>query len=361
MRKILRDPTSFAAYDLKVGGVRRKILIIGEIHDITDCHRADHHVSLADFIQEYHQNIGTGKVLDIYSESFYVGGKKLGWVPTLRTLLHRTATMDDARALSYIRKRLDACSPKFNFSFYDCPENVRVHLCDIRFSREMTPATTKSPDDCAVAKLFRVGLSYINQDKIPRTVFALRRLLAFVRGFLFEDNTLILDHVFKTTKIMKQVENIRSPDARRKLTSWSAGMLDESLQNARSKWERFDKDHGRVLADQPAFAQASESCFNSFVRNISMPVLYVISVFMDTYLTARLLRHFSDGTHAKDAIVYVGEYHAKNYRNLMRLLGAKRVYYKTSMRADGSYASCVDITQFYKSQMKNYISIQKKQ
>ena len=117
-----------------------------------------------------------------------------------------------------------------------------------------------------------------------------------------------------------------------------------------------------MLETQPALKQVSDSCFNAFVRDISLPILYVISVFMDVYLTARLLRRFADGTQSTNAIVYVGEYHAKQYRKLMRLLGAKRTYYKTSLRADGSYESCVDATGFYKSHMKNFIlPLEKKQ
>lgn len=363
MPKILRDPTSFAVYDLRVGGVRREIIIIGEVHDIVDCHRTDGGVSLADFIKDYHESIGRRRVLDIYSESFYVGDRKLGWLPTLYYLFYRAATMDDARALSYIRKRLDACSPKFNFSFYKCPENVRVHLCDVRFTKEMGySALVHTREECAVAKLFRVGLSYIHQDKIPRAASALRRLIAFVQEFLFDQDSpayhdRLTKHILLRTKVLKQIRGIRSPGVRDKLTEWSHKNYEESILFARKEWRRFQKHHGKVLDAQPALAVISDSCLAAFVESVSLPILYVISVFMDMYLTARLLRRFADGTHATNAVVYVGEYHAKQYRQLMRTLGAKRVYYKTSMRADGGYTSCVDITGFY----EKFISLKKKQ
>ena len=86
---ILQDPTSFTVYDLKINGVQRRIVLIGEIHDIVGCsHTAttDIHekktqtMLLSDFIEQYHSSIGNDKVLDIFSESFYIGKKKLGWL-----------------------------------------------------------------------------------------------------------------------------------------------------------------------------------------------------------------------------------------------------------------------------------------
>jgi hypothetical protein len=356
--KILRDPTSFGVYDLRVGGVRRRVVIIGEVHDIVRCQKDKDGIGLSDFIRDYHQSIGKEKVLDIYSESFYVGSKKLGWLPTLYYLLRETSHLDDARALFYIRKRLDACSPKFNFSLYECPENVRIHLCDVRFVREMDYSFRKRTSiDCATDKLFKVGLLYINQDKMPRVVRVVRGLVAFIKRFLNDTkdsvyHTKLTEHILKKTKVLKQIENVPSKVVRNTLTKWSHDLYDNAITNARSKLEKFDKEYGATLGAQKGLEYVSDACQRSFIEFVSLPILYVISVFMDMYLTARLLRKFADDTFADNAIVYAGEFHTKQYRMLMKILGARQVFFKSSLKEDGSYVSCVDITKFCKDQMK---------
>ena len=363
---ILQDPTSFTVYDLKINGVQRRIVLIGEIHEIVGCsHTATtdrdekntQNMLLSDFIEQYHSSIGNDKVLDIFSESFYIGNKKLGWLPTLHYLVYMTTHLDDARAISYIRKRLDACSPKFNFSLYDCPENLRVHLCDVRFVKQMEYSLTRENEkECFVDKLFKIGLSYIHPENIPRANCALSDLVLFVKKFLFDTqsaqyHTKLSEYIFSETKINKQLKHISSKVVRRKLTKWSHQSYDHHVTNARKQFIRFEKIYGKEMKDLASVGYVSGNCVNAFVQQISLYILYIISVFMDLYLSARLLRRFSDSTYAENSIVYVGEFHAKQYRQLMKLLGAKEIFHKSSVR-DGGYMSCVDISKFYHLHME---------
>jgi hypothetical protein len=359
---ILQDPTSFTVYDLKINGVQRRIVLIGEIHDIVGCsnmptdEKTTDYMLLSDFIEQYHRSIGNDKVLDIFSESFYIGKKKLGWLPTLHYLVYLTTHMDDARALSYIRTRLGPCSPKFNFSIYECPENLRVHLCDVRFVKEMEYSIKRENEkECFVDKLFKIGLSYIHPEKIPRANYALTHLVSFVKKFLFEKNspeyhTKLSEFIIAETKIYKQLKHIPSNVVRRKMTKWSHQAYDNYITDARKKFIHFEKMYGKEMKDLTSVEYVSENCSHAFIRNISLPTLYIISVFMDLYLSSRLLRRFSDSTYAENSIIYVGEFHAKQYRNLMKLLGAKQVFHKSSIR-DMGYTSCVDISSFYYSYM----------
>lgn len=360
---ILQDPTSFTVYDLKINGVQRRIVLIGEVHDIVGCsHTATdeqktQNMLLSDFIEQYHSSIGNDKMLDIFSESFYIGKKKLGWLPTLHYLVYMTTHMDDARALSYIRTRLDACSPKFNFSLYECPENLRIHLCDVRFVKQMEYSLKRENEkECFVDKLFKIGLSYIHPEKIPRANSALSGLVLFVKKFLFDTlspqyHTKLSEYIFSETKIYKQLKHIPSKVVRRKLTKWSHQAYDDHVTNARKQFIRFEKMYGKEMKGLASVEYVSENCINAFVRHISLYMLYIISVFMDLYLSARLLRQFSDSTYAENSIVYVGEFHAKQYRHLMELLGAKEVFHKSSIR-DRGYTSCVDISTFYHTSMR---------
>ena len=368
---ILQDPTSFTVYDLKINGLSRRIVLIGEIHDIVTCsplmsNKKDvQSMLLSDFIEEYHRSIGNDKILDIFSESFYIGKKKLGWLPTLHYLVYITSHLDDVRALSYIRKRLDSCSPKFNFSIYECPENLRVHLCDVRFVKEMEYSLKRENEkECFVDKLFKIGLSYIHPEKIPRANYALSDLLSFVKKFLFdthspEYHTKLSEYIIDQTKIYKQLKHIPSNVVRRKLNKWSHRAYDDHITNARKRFIRFEKMYGKEMKDLASVEYVSENCIHAFAQDVSLFILYVISVFMDLYLSARLLRQFSDSTYAENSIIYVGEFHAKEYRNLMKLLGAKEVFHKTSIR-DSGYTSCVDISKFYYSQIAPSIPKKKK-
>lgn len=356
---LLQDPTSFTVYDLKIHGTTRRIVLIGEIHDIVGCPDngpKTQFMPISEFIEQYHHSIGDDKILDIFSESFYVGKKKLGWLPTLHYLAYMTTHMDDARALSYIRKRLAPCSPKYNFSLYECPENLRVHLCDVRFVNKMDYSWKRSDErECFVDKLFRIGLSYIHPDKIPRANYALSNLVVFVKKFLFdktcpEYHTKVSEYILAQTKIYKQMEHIPAPEVRRKLMKWSHKTYDQRITDARKKFVHFEKMYGKEMKDLASVEYVSVNCTKAFANSIAIHILYIISVFMDLYLSARLLRTFADSTYAENSIVYVGEFHAKEYRHLMDVLGAKQVFHKSSIRG-GDYMSCVDISSFFYKHM----------
>lgn len=355
---ILQDPLSFSVYDLKIKNTLKRVVIIGEVHDdIVDCKskhdNSTQYISVSDFINRYHQSIGNDKMLDIFSESFYIGGKKLGWLPTLRYYLYMTSNLDDTRALSYIRKRLDSCSsPKDDSSFYKCPENLRVHLCDVRFVKQTDSSIKRSnPQECMVDKLFKIGLSYINQDKIPKVSYAICNLISFTRNFLFNKESAeyhinLSEYIIKETKIHKQMENIPTQAVRRKLKRWSHSNYDKAITNARKKFILFEKTHmDDIRQYNNGTEYVHEEFIKAFVKNISLQILNVISVFMDMYLSARLLRKFDDDSYAENSIIYVGEFHAKKYRDLMKILGAKEVFSKTSPHK----TSCVDISKFYDS------------
>lgn len=355
---VLVDPTSFGVYDLTTNNVHRRIVLMGEIHDIKDCSYIDDDpsitkLSVADFIDKYHDSIGKDRMLDIFSESFYISGNRLGWFTTLYMILYKLHNLSDARALANIRKRLDPCSPKYNFSFYTCPENVRVHLCDVRFVREMGYYKTKSARDCRINTLFKIGLSYINPDKIPRVPKALNALVSFVRNFLFNKtspdyHTKLSSYIIKDTKIHKQIQHIPSPQIRRKLTKWSHSIYEKSITKAQQRFKHFIKS--KKQPDPSLLSYVPETYISAFMQDISINILYIISVFMDMYLIARLLRKFTDNTYAEQSIVYVGEYHAKQYRELFTILGAKKVF-ETSAVDNSNYTSCVNISPFYYKHM----------
>lgn len=359
---ILQDPTTFSVFDITINKIPRRIVVIGEIHDIITC-KAIHDknknqpIILSDFIKKYHESIGKDKILDIFSESFYIGEKKLGWLPSFYYLVSKTTSLDDTKSLPFIRKRLDACSPKYNFSFYECPENLRVHLCDVRFIKQMDYSLKKdNPQECIVNKLFKIGISYIYPEKVPKVSSAICDLTTFVRKFLFDNRSeeyhvKISEYIIKETKIYKQIENIPSQMVRKKLTKWSHKYYDKHITNARKKFLEFEKIYGKEIRSCYTTEYVSNSCTKAFLQEISLPILHVISVFMDMYLIARLFRNFADDTYVADSIVYVGEYHAKNYRELMKNIGAKEIFHKSSIKHN-SYHSCVDITKFYNTYME---------
>lgn len=356
---VLQDPTSFSVYDMNIHGKKRRIVLIGEVHEMIACPDVDEteRLLLSDFIEQYHRSIGTDKVLDIFSESFYIGKKTLGWLPTLYYLLFVTSRLDDTRALSYIRKRLDPCSPKYKFSFYECPENLRVHMCDVRFVKEMGSSWKyDNKKDCSAVKLFKIGLSYIHPEKIPRSNCALSGLVSFVKKFLFDKtspqyHTRLSRHILSQTKINKQLENISPLKIRSKLLKWSHETYNHHIANARKHFILFTKIYEKEKKHLAPVGYVSDSCAHAFAHSISLPILYIISVFMDLYLMARLLRTFEDATYAENSIIYVGEFHAKEYRKLLKQLGAKLVFHKTSIRGPSTYTSCVDISRFYYAHM----------
>lgn len=73
---------------------------------------------------------------------------------------------------------------------------------------------------------------------------------------------------------------------------------------------------------------------------------------MDVYLLARALRVFGDGTYSEHSVLYVGNYHAVNYRHLLHGMGARQLFFSDSM--DGS--SCVDITGLVKKYLPSLLT-----
>ena len=364
---VLLDPTSFTVYDLNMNGMHRRIVVIGEIHDIKECSYMDDRnttkMSIAQFIEEYHMSIGSDKVLDIFSESLHVGGKRLGWLATIYYMLYNMYNLNEVRALAYIRKRLDPCSPKYNFSFYECPENLRIHLCDVRFMLEMNYDKKNSRKNCRVDTLFKIGMTVINPEKIPRMPGPLNVLISFVQNFLLnkkspEYHRKLTAYIIKETKIYKQIRHIQSAIVRRKLSKWFRSVYNKRIKRACQCLKQFIK----IYKSPPdSMSYVPEIYISEFLNYISINILYIISVFMDMYLMSRLLRRFSDNTYAENSIIYVGEYHAEEYMNVLELLGAKKIFHtnardekkndRTCNNNRCNYSSCVNIAPFYYTQM----------
>lgn len=284
----------------------RTITIFGEHHMLNlECKHPT--MTMERYIREYCHNKKDRKV-DLYLESVYVPEASRGWfgrksfhdVTTVRNRIHK---------LVGLRKLFDACSPKWSLGIfqnilYDCPSNLRVHLCDTRQIYGRMDALSEHQQK--MMSMF-FTLFHLSMDSIELLDEVMSEILDFFGVFLHDKKspyyyTRFDRFLMKTLKIDRQIRAIKDKTKRTMLLNY------------------FQKKKQREIAKLQKIKEFS--LWQQYTSLMDQYVDYQMN-FMDMYLMARVLRHFKDGTTAQDIIIYVGDAHANSYRQVLRKLGAR--------------------------------------
>jgi len=284
----------------------RIITIFGEIHNWNlECKHPT--ITMEQYIREYCRNKEDRQV-DLYLESVYVPEASRGWfgiksfhdVTTMRSGIHK---------LMGLRKLFDACSPKWSLGIfqdilYDCPSNLRVHLCDTRQIYGRMGALSEHQQK--MLDIF-FTLFHIKVDVIELLDEVRSEIVDFF-GILLHDKkspyyyTRFDRFLMNTLKIDRQIRAIKDKTRRTILLQY------------------FQKKKQREIAKLQKIKE--HSMWKQYTSLMNQYFEYQMN-FMDMYLMARMLRHFKDGTTAQDIIIYVGDAHANVYRQVLRKLGAR--------------------------------------
>lgn len=330
MKTYLVDPTTMGVFQFQ----KKTILVLGEVHGLKNCpmdRKDTRFLHWKDFIPWYHQCIGTDRVLDIFSESFYSVPKHMGVWNTLRRLHYNYSTRD--YGLGHLRKTLDRCTPKYDLPLltnFQCPDNIRVHLCDTRFFYAFNSRSPKQCSLCLFQRLCQLS-SHMLEEEPPYASYKLWEISQFIQEFLTDHTSPLYyenlhPQLMGALKIQKQLDHIPSPPVRRVLQEWGGSLRAKKLRQFRKGFEKFQKTYQDQLRPLPGgFFPVEPPCARAFQEALGNPLLDVLSYYMDMYLMARVFRVFADGTTPEHCIVYVGAYHADLCYKLMNKLRARAI------------------------------------
>jgi len=363
-RTYVQDPISVSYFILPTRHGDVRVLLFGEWHQRkTKCYvtdpRNDRIMSFPIFLRLYQSMFAT-TTLDLFTESTLPIPSKL---PAVSKKQQSNTHWD--YGLGFLRKYLDRCAPKFvteNMSrTYDCPENLRVHLCDIRqISVYPYRGYSKKPRD---ERPFKILGKYFDHSHMKSG--DIRDFPSFIDYWdtTLNDRTSVhyIDTIFQMSmdnlKITKQIDHIRSKRMRAILMDWGIKEWIHLLAVVRERWKvmktRYDSRTFLSRLRQRVFFGKSNTFVTATVTPFLNATIDLNTILMDMYLMGRLLRTFSDGTSVHHAIIYTGEFHSYHYRTIMRLLGATELF--TSVPPNVNYdtellkslPSCVDITPLF--------------
>lgn len=353
MKTLLVDPTTIGIFKF----AKKQIIIMGEIHGQNNCpkdKKNTRYINVKEFIPWYHDCIGREKTLDIFLEAGYSISKTRGFWNTLLKIYYNKINGNWNYGLMYLRNNLDICAPKNDkrlASYFKCPQNTRVHLCDVRFFYEFDTSSTKMCYPCIFKKLWILAFVYY---KTPAASYKLLEIYEYLETFLFDTKSVsyhgnLHKKLRNILKINKQLRNIPSRSVRQHIEKWSENHRQKSLYRLKKQFLLIKKKYRNELVPFPqGFFPVSVDCGVEFeiARELLMDVLIV---YMDEYTMARVFRVFADGTQPENIIVYVGAHHATLYYKLMNMIRAKKVLAPSANSDSLDNDSCVDITKFYNS------------
>lgn len=361
-RIYVQDPISVSYFILPTRHGDIKILLFGEWHKRkTQCFVQDREdsriMSLPIFLRLY-QSRFADTMLDLFVESTLPVPSKL---PAKNKNTQKKPSWD--YGLGYLRQHLDRCAPKFftqNLSkTYECPHNLRVHLCDIR-QISIYPFTGYSKKQRDV-RPFALLAKYFDYSHVKAS-----NIKDFPSFLKFWDATLnnpssdhYIDKIFDMSmtylKIVKQIDHIRSKRMRKILIDWGTYEWVKLLGVVRDKWKKVvERYESRTMLTR--IRQAfSGSVMTAVVTPFLNSTIDLNTILMDMYVMGRILRTFSDGTTINHAIVYTGEFHSFHYRAILRLLGAQEIFTSSAEQDDVVYntqllkskPSCVDVSPLF--------------
>ena len=356
----VQDPISVSYFILPTMNGDMKVLVFGELHKKkTKCLVQDEILEFPLFLQLY-QSMFPRSVFDLFTESTLPIPSRL---PASRKKKPNT---EWDYGLGFLRYYLNRCAPKFikdrDSITYQCPDNLRVHLCDIRqfFVYPLQGMSKKRRDD----RPFRLLQEYFENSQVRSD--NIKDIRYFIRywGSTLNDpaSRHFIDDIFAMSmthlKILKQIDHIRSQRIRQILMEWGVEEWSHLLQMVREKWARMKtafESRTFVSRVRQRFVGVPKSgkFITAYVAPFLSATIDLNTVLMDMYLMGRMLRTFADGSVVRNAILYTGEYHSHHYRTILRLLGSTEVF--TSVPPDLPYdvtrlnalPSCVDITPLW--------------
>jgi hypothetical protein len=344
----VNGPTTVSVYMLD----EKSIIIFGELHSpmTFHCEKRLHQKQSKRFsyTQEHHPNPTTspqqatlynidGLILEVCKK---VNPEKVDLFleheyPLAKQQQHASVNKGGS-GLGVLSSFFSPCAPKFKGSKNkdQCPPNLNVHLCDIRDSfLTKSSMTLLEQEDLNVLKSFIDMFHILAHKAYPNKFIRLTKkniklILSYMTSFLYDKDSphhhIHLWETFKRCfKIDKQLAGIENKTHRVKLHDTLVKEMNKYVRSIH-KWYPFLQDRcvdKMVDSSQDQLLPYSEDCHEA-LRKICDPFINLVSTMMDMYLFARVLKQST----SNNVIIYVGNFHARNYRVVLKNLGARLVF-----------------------------------
>lgn len=236
------------------------------------------------------------------------------------------AKVYEVNSLYKLVNHFKTCFPRYNKES-KCPyNNLRAHLIDVRHEGNKILYTLHD-----ISKSITQDIPVISQSIIDKILNELNDLL---KSITFSDNSLI-NKIKRETRITKNLANITDTKLADQIEKYfdtkllgygiNNDMLAKLYQNRKVI---LDVAHEHTL--RGSITQAELDQYKGAMAYLDDKLLIIRDfqvMVVDYYLITRMFRSFtakSTGEYSqppKDIIIYVGEAHARNYREFFKYLG----------------------------------------
>lgn len=315
------------------------IYIFGERHYSKNKCKIQEKCNIYDFI--INQITTVPKMLDVFLETPYI------------TKENKYITTENTGILEKFHNELKSCLDIYKNCSYP---NIRFHNTDIRRINDQNNF---------ILNIFNTLINidygiYLNNNKSYLLMLLHDKLYNKQRK---EYNNAIKTHDTLFEYILKKFERAKLEKQQEKIVNENIKyILLKYLQNNIKKIDL--KYLNLKLIHEEVYKLPKTTSI--LLKNITMTFIYLLDPFMDAYLFSRMFRSFKkikyqNSEDSKYIIIYVGDAHANNYRELLNQLNFKTVFYKYSK--PDKY--CVDISQLklplFSEDMENKSEIKKKE
>jgi len=323
MDKHLTDPSSLTVH--RFG--KRAFVIVGEYHQNPQkrgCKKQA--LSIVEFFREISNRLPSSDLflespLPLAKQTRLYQNSVLHWI---YKMIHEDQY---AHGLSSLLQQFGECAPKYGGDTTNCG-NMRVHLIDFRelethgWSYE---TVQKNPESLARLRLFlnHVGFASLHSlsDSSPPDNSDMHHFYTLC-STLYKHRDSLLRALLHTFKIEKQLNAISSPRVRKQI-------LDVMYRKWSTTWDKIQRLLRKV-------DESKHQLKIKLFQELADQYVHVSTIPVDLYMMARALRRFRDGTRTTKVMVYAGEYHAENYRDMLHAIGATVVLDRRSSKNESA-------------------------
>lgn len=289
----------------------RKFLILGEEHyRHQKCKKKSK--SLISFLKYFEKNFWSQ--MDLFVE--------LPYNQPLQSTFQRFFIQNISHKTKYkfglpsLYSHLIKCIPKYNIiPFYKkCPFNinkVKTHIIDIRREVKISDILDNYYSYLwKIEPIVTYPSPWSTNEFIMIHPILIENIINYA-NFTLENKSKIIQQSFNLLKINKQLNAITDPNIKKIIKKWFFNQWKKSIKSIKSNLN--------AILDETI----SNTDKSNFIRTMGIHLMYVTTLFTDMYAISRSFRLFKDGYKTQNCIFYAGEFHANNYRNILKKLGAK--------------------------------------
>lgn len=341
----VEDPISISVHHMT--SPKRTFVVIGEVHDRwakKGCSSSIKALTLMEFFQRLAKKLPT---VDFFIERPLplTKNEPLHKNPWLHWFYKLRFWRSFHHGLPALNEELGTCLPKFeDESKCPLPTTARVHFIDFRELEKWSgwkydDAVQASDSNLEDIRMFLGNIEaalVFTQDS--RIVYHKVDEFMTLCELLHERQGALWDVLLKSFKIEKQLEGIRSSIVRKKLKHHMKIKWNQTWKNIGQHIHIFRHPYEEEYTI-PRQYLPGDIIDSPLCSSIANEFLAVSCIPIDLYMMARALRNFVDGTHATNVVTYVGDAHAKNYREMLHILGAKEILLEYSKEG----AACLPV------------------